>query len=168
MDDARDTIQEFCNEVIDEVTELRFVPSKVGPHSQPIAVMEELWDVRGRLDRVEELLLETYRLKEKFKRSHAMAKSVLEQKWDESFKEVQKNPRSITGEYSSARERAVEVNLMVFGYVKAEKVQEALYSIVNETYTYVRMIHNGIDAYKQDLQAIIRVYQIESSIGGRR
>lgn len=158
----------FCNNAIITVTELRFVESKVGPHSAPSQVMEELWDVRVRIDQIEELLLQTYRLKEKLKRAYIASKAIYEDKWDEEYKRVSNNITSRMGDYTSARERAAEINLKLLDFKRSERLANELSSTANETYEYIKIAHNGIDAVKHDLQSIIRVYQIESSLGGRR
>lgn len=166
--DLAEATRTFCDEAMTEALSMRFVEGTVGPHSAPGAVMEELWDVRVRMERVEELLLQSYRLKEKLKRSHAAAKAILDDDRDTELHRLNTNITARMGEYTSKDDKLATIKLKLLKQVKAERDANELSQIATETYYYLKTIHSGLENLKRDLDAVIRVYQIESSIGGRR
>src|SRR5688572_2681556 len=109
--DAMGGVTDFCNQVITEVTEICFVPSTVGPHSAPEQVMEELWEVKARRERIEELLLQTYRLKEDLYSSYLANKAIYEDEWDAESQRRNASIRKKMGDYASAKEVHAEINI---------------------------------------------------------
>lgn len=161
-------VRDFCDTAMTEALGLRFVEGTVGPHSAPSAVMEELWDVRVRMERVEELLLQSYRLKEKLKRSHAAAKAIYDDEFDTELHRLNNSIEARMGEFTAAKDKSAKINLKLIVQIRAVREMDELHQIATETYYYIRTIHSGLETLKRDLDSVIRVYQIESSIGGRR
>lgn len=158
----------FCNEAITEALELRFVELTVGPHSAPGQVMEEEWTVRARLERVDELLLQTYRLKESLKRGSAAAKADYDDAWDTELHRINNSITGRMGDTMSIKDRTAQVNLKLITQKRAQRSADEILSFANEAYYLIKEVHEGLQSTKQDLQSVIRVFQIESSVGGRR
>lgn len=169
MDDATDEqIRTFCNDSITEVLELRFTELKVGPHSAPGQVQEEEWEVRARLERVDELLLQAYRLKESLKRASAKAKAIYDDAWDTESDRVNNSITGRMGDYTSAKEKAAQINLKLISKKREQRSADERLSFATEAYYFIKEVHDGLQSTKQDLQSVIRTFQIESSVGGRR
>lgn len=125
-------------------------------------LMDALLDARRRLDRIEEILGSTLRWKASTNQVWTACKVELENAWDEAA--TKNRAAAARDEYSSARERAASVNLAVLDLRRAERKAEQDAKLCDETVEYIRLRYHGLAGYRQDLIALVKARQFETSL----
>jgi hypothetical protein len=157
-----DDVRAQLDELVVEAIRLRFdtpPPRLRSPHE----LLDALYDVRVRLDRVEQILSQAQRLRARARDAAASAEALAEEAWDRAAQQARNSPVS-RDDYSSARERAAEANLAVLTERRTARAASALASYVDNQVDVLRTANRGLDGLRHDLLAALRAFQIESSL----
>lgn len=146
----------------DEVETLRAGCVLPGPHTSPQDVLNCLLDVRQRLDRTEELYRLTLMLRNAVHRSWTTHRHAVEDAWDTAATESRKG--AVRDEYSSAKERQAMTNLAVLDLRRSERELGDAARVADEHVETIRLMHRGLADIRQDVLAILRAQQFESTL----
>lgn len=131
----------------------------------PFQITEQLANVRGRLDRIEELLINAIRAKAQITRAHRSVKDELQLAWDTHVSDQSPTRRRVlTQEYVTGKEKFAEANLATLEQQRAERKILELLSFAEETLEVIRVIHRGLNDIRQDLLSQVRAIQVESQL----
>lgn len=125
-------------------------------------LLEALLDVRSRLDRVEEILANALGLRSMAARKHTAIRSAVEDAWDAAA--VRGRSAGVRDEYSSAKERAAAANLEVLDLRRLERVADSQFRRCDEAVELVRLRLRGLQEVRQDILAVVRIRQFESTL----
>jgi hypothetical protein len=124
----------------------------------PQQLRDALVDCRGRLDRVDELLVSATRLKATEQRDAVRCRAYYETQWDQAAQRVP------AVEYASARERLAQVNLFVVADARAARVADEAVSYATEGYDVLRTIQRGLDGLRMDIHRMLTAITFESGL----
>ncbi len=147
---------------IDEATDLRFASEFPAAQASPQQFMEFLVDVRQRLDRLEELLLATARIRAAAQRKKAVANALASEAWDRASQKLRSGRRQ--DDYLGAKERYADCNLESFTEQRAARAADALFALADEAYDYLKTAHRGLDGVRHDVISIVRSFSFESNL----
>lgn len=162
MSDDESSLAEFLARAAAESLTLRMgaqLPAAGAPAGQLLAA---LLDVRSRLDRLEELLITTLGARGLAARRHTAVRSEVDDAWDQAA--VRNRSAGVRDEYSSAKERAAVTNLEVLDLRRIERSADNQLRRCDETVEAVRLRLRGLQELRQDLLAVIRINQFESTL----
>jgi hypothetical protein len=125
-------------------------------------LLEALLDVRRRLDRVEELLATALQLRSVASRNHTLRNIQVDDRWDEVA--VRLRQSAVRDEYSSAKERAAAANLEVINERRTERVARLSLALCDDAVDRIRLRMRGLQDLRQDLLALVRMLQWETTI----
>jgi hypothetical protein len=153
------------DDLIGEAQNLRAaLPEMPDTHASPHEVHDYLLDVRRRLDRVEHLFAVCIRVHARTKRSAAQITAELDDAWDEAILKVRTAPVRRGDEYSSAKERAAEANLVTLAARRAARTAAENVLRADEALAVLRLLHRGLDGVRQDALTILRALVFESHL----
>lgn len=158
--EIRDRLDAYLREAL----ELRFAGEHPNPGAGPAAVLASLLDVRVRLDRVEELLVQTLRIRARARSAADHAEAVAADAWDRSVDGARSAPVVRGDEYSSAKERYAAANLAVLDLRIAGRSAQDLAGACESAVDVLRLTHRGLEGVRHDYLAIIRSQQFESTL----
>lgn len=124
----------------------------------PVELRGALVDCRGRLDRIDELLVASTKLRAAAHRQATSARAAADDQWDQAAQRVP------AVEFASARERAAQVNLFVVSFQRAARQAEEALSVATEGYDVLRTIQRGIDGLRMDLHRMLTAITFESGL----
>lgn len=152
--------------LIDEALQLRRGLSLPTIDQGPVAVMEQLIEVRTRLDRAEELLSIVTRFRTIVRTRNKNASGTLEEAW--AARVVPTNGRRRLGSDgwggSAPRERYAEADLATLDEKRNVRRLEILFDQVNDAVEVIRQAHRGLDSTRMDLHLILRAMSVETSL----
>jgi hypothetical protein len=146
----------------DEAIRLRMEVTLPGPHAPGDELLACLLDVRVRLDRLEEILGNTLRLRSGAVRRTTALRIQLDDAWDEAA--VRQRQSTVRDEYSSAKERAAATNLEVLDLRRAERTADADARSCDEAVEQIRLRYRGLSDLRQDIHTIVKARQFESTL----
>lgn len=155
-------IRRVLDEYTLEAVALRVGAKLPGAHATTETLLDSLLDVRQRLDRVEELLGNALRIRTEAHRQHTACRVVADDAWDQAA--VSQRQSAVRDEYSSAKERTAYSNLEVLDLRRAERSAEQLVRVCDSAVEGIRLRHRGLADVRQDVLAIIKARQFESSL----
>lgn len=155
-------VRELLDEYSREAVQLRMGAELPRHDSAPSDVLHCLLDVRQRLDRVEELLATSLRLRGVATRQLTACRIIADDAWDEAA--VAARQSGVRDEYSSAKERTAVANLEVIDLRRAERKADEIARVCTETVEFLRLRYNGLAGVRQDLLAWLRSVQFESTL----
>lgn len=125
-------------------------------------VLSGLLNVRGRLDRIEELLTKVTRARGRAQRARMVAQAVADDAWDtQSQVELQAAQRR-PDQFVAPRERYANSNLETLHQKRDLRAAERLAHSTEEAYEVIRTVHRGLDSIRNDHLAVIRALSWES------
>lgn len=127
-------------------------------------VLVFLAEVRSRLDRIEELLMRSIRLRAKAMRTHAIAQAAFDDAFDASITQIRRAPSSPGREFLSARERTAEANLAVIDLRGTARGAQSIVAHCDEAVDCIRLAYRGMDGLRQDAHAVLRAFTFESHL----
>lgn len=145
-----------------ETVQLRMDAHLPGAHATTQTLLDALLDVRQRLDRVEELLGNVLRLRATCTRKHTAVRIQVDDAWDDAA--VRQRASSVRDEYSSAKERTAATNLEVLDLRRLERTADSDARLCDEAVEFIRLRHRGLADVRQDVLAIIKARQFESTL----
>lgn len=128
------------------------------PTPGPAELREALVDCRGRLDRVDELLVFSTRLKAAASRHAVSSRAAHEDKWDQAAARVP------AIEYQSSRDRAAQLNLLIVATTRAARQADEQLSLATEAYEVLRTLQRGLDGLRMDLHRMLTAITFESGL----
>jgi len=149
---------------IAQVRALRDLPVLPGPGHAPADVLEHLHEIRSRLDRVEELLSNTLRLRAAAQRNAVIASGEVDDAWDLAIRRLRAAPVQSGGEFTSARERHAEANLAVLDARHAARRAVQTAHRCEEAAEVIRLAHRGLDGARADILTVLRTLAFESHL----
>ncbi len=142
-----------------EVAELRRVEVP-DASAQPPAVYKALLEVRGNLDRVEEILSQAMALRSG---AEARARELTEMADDELDTRI--NDRAARArEFESARERFAAASLDVLGVRREARSAQKLADMAASAEARIRLAYRGLESLRSDLQTALRHVSWENSL----
>ncbi len=147
-----------------EALALRLAPDLPGVAATSVEVLAGLQHVRRCLDRVEELLGMTLRVRARAQRAAVVAQATADDAWDNAIGRVRSAPVKAGGEFTSARERHAEANLVILDLRHAARHAVELAHHCDEAVEIIRLAHRGLDGVRQDHLAILRALAFESHL----
>lgn len=167
-DRQRDVLKSWIEEAVDLRHGRGEGMPELSPYSDlisPFQITEQLTFIRLRLDRLEEMLVNSIRARASLKRAHQVVKDELQQAWDTHVT----NPsaiqrRVLTQEYATGKEKFAEANLATLDLQRKERKSAELLSFAEETAEVIRTLHRGLEGIRQDLLAQVRALQVESHL----
>lgn len=153
----------FLDSTVTEAIGLRAGADLAGT-LDPADLAAALRDVRGRQDRVEELLRTTLRLRARAQRGAQLAQHALDDAFDQAIHTNRAASVTPGGEYSSARERTAEANLATIDLRGTARGTHTLAHRCDETVDVLRLTHRGLDGVRQDIHALLRAAAFESHL----
>lgn len=153
----------FLDQAITEAIKLR-AGTDLGGTLDPGEMSATLRDVRGRQDRVEELLRNAVRLRSRVQRAAQLTQHCLDDATDQALHNNRSASVSQLGEYSSARERTAEANLATIDLRVNARDAHQLAHRCDETVEVLRLTHRGLDGVRQDIHALLRASAFESHL----
>ncbi len=145
-----------------EIVVLRSSVVVPGAYATTSDLLDAVLDVRRRLDRVEELLGNLLRIRAEAKRKHTAVAIAVEDAWDAAA--VRARNSSVRDEYTSARERTAATNLEVLDLRRAERSADEDARRCDEAVEFARLRYSGLTGLRQDIIAIVKARQFESSL----
>lgn len=152
---------DFIESVFVTATKLRYVESRIDASSTYNDVMNELTEVKSRLDVIEEYLLRLWRMRERESRALSAQKAIVKDKWDKELRKAGDSIKVRLGDFVSAKDKESEANINTLEERRGQRIHEDMYSRVNECYEYLKEIQRGLNASRQDLRDIVRTFQSE-------
>lgn len=151
------------DELVVEAVKLRFDVGLSGAAPTPAQLLDSLYDIRGRLDRVEEILTQALRLRARVRAAATSAEALAEEAWDRAAQRGRQQPIA-RDDYSSGRERTAEANLATLDQRRAARTAAELAAYVDAQVDTLRTLHRGLDGVRHDLLAVIRALAFESHL----
>ncbi len=163
MADPKTDIGPFLDDAVTEAIKLRADAGLAGT-LDPVELSATLRDVRGRQDRIEELLRNTMRLRARIQRAAQLKQHALDDATDTALHERRGAAVTPGGEFSSARERTAEANLVTIDLRFAARDAQQLAHRCDEAVEVLRLTHRGLDGVRQDVHALLRATAFESHL----
>lgn len=167
MTDSYD-VSQVLTDLGEMVREARTLRASLGPmpgsQAAPHEVHEYLLDVRRRLDRTEQHLVQALRVRNATRRLGTAAGHVAEDDWDAAILRIRKAPVRRGDEYSSARERTAEANLATVDVRRQARDRAGDLDLAEGTVEVLRLIHRGLDGVRHDTLAVLRQVAFESHL----
>jgi len=160
---AQDDIGVFLDHAGTEAIKLR-AGAVLGGSNEPAYLAVDLREVRGRQDRIEELLRNAVRLRARVQRAAQLTQHRLDDATDQALHTNRTASVTPLGEYSSARERTAEANLATIDLRVAARDAHQLAHRCDETVDVLRLTHRGLDGVRQDIHALLRASAFESHL----
>lgn len=153
----------FLDQAVTEAVKLR-ADTDLGGTLDPADLAHTLRDIRGRQDRVEELLRQVTRIRGRAVLAAQLAQHKLDDGVDQALHTNRTASVSRLGEYSSAHERDAEANLATIDLRFAARAAHQLARRCDETVDVLRLTHRGLDGIRQDIHALLRASAFESHL----
>lgn len=144
--------------------DLRFGVGLPGAAAAPPEVLAVLLEVRGRLDRLESLLLESLRLRDGARQARTAAEAEAGEAWDQQAAAGSPALLSKAGDYTGPRERYAQYNIATLDQQRQSQRAARVAAAAEGAYEQLRVLHRGLDGLRQDLVTALRAVQFESSI----
>lgn len=159
-------IEDKLRALVTEGLSLRFDPEKALTFTiaSPKTVLESLIALRGRLDRLEELVAIASRAKGRATRAAAEAARVARERWDAASVQARSGAARRREDFTGAKEHYADYNLATLNEQRGAFQAERLADFASETLEVLKLIHRGLDNYRADHLAIIRSLSFESHL----
>lgn len=158
---ATDKIKSTLDGYVAEALQLRFDAQPPKPDASSAVLIDTLTDARIRLDRIEELYSKALQLRGQARRAAAISDAVAK---DASAQAAHANRQVRRDDYTTGEERHAEVMLQVMQEIRAARELELLRQQCDEAVELLRLTHRGIEGVRQDVLALIRLFQFESTL----
>lgn len=144
---------------IAEAVQLRSeVDMPIGWAPGPADLRDLLTQVRARQDRVDELVVNTTRLRAAASRAAVAAKAELDDKWDAAAARV---PAS---DFQTGRDRQAQINLLIVGTARAARQADEKLSRASEAVDVLRVVQRSLDGFRIDVHRLLQALTIEQSL----
>lgn len=134
--------------------------AEVSIESGTQAIMHELTRVRKRADRVDYIRTNVARLRSRLKKARTQAKFIAEA---ENMKAMS-HRNKVKIEFDSADAVRAEAGLDSFEERRAAHEAQVLFDVVEDSYWIIDKIASELDSIRNDLRAIIKSLQFESTL----
>jgi hypothetical protein len=166
MPEEPSRLESQLDALVTEALSLRFTTDAVVPTEygalDPKAFVESLLAVRARLDRLESLLTTALRVKGRAAREARRLRTLADDSWDQASSASRSSSRR--SDYLGAKEHYADNNLATFDQQRAARQAEKLSHYADECADVIRTIHRGLDNFRSDHLAIIRMMSFESHL----
>lgn len=157
-------LEDKLKEITSEAQELRSGVELPLVDATPMEIIEVMFDLRPRLDRLESLLVQATYLKRDVAQVAQSFITKHEDAWN-SYVSNQKNAGAIRGtEYTGPREKYAEADVMTIETLRDKRLAESLVATCETAVTVVRLMHTGIKDLKSDMHVAIRAASFASSV----
>jgi len=133
------------------------------PGDGPVAVLEALMKVRGRLDQVEENLTQLFRLRGAVRRAACRAKDDADDQWNQTVTGTHRPRRGDFGE-AAPRERYAQADLAVLTQRRTERALADQVAVAEEAVEVSQLVHRGLSDIRRDLHVMLRGIELESAL----
>lgn len=127
-------------------------------------LLAKLLDVRRSMDRVEELLFKSLRIRARISRINTSIQADVEDKWDQAVKNTRSNSVIRGSDMVGPRERYADANLSTLVERREARRVAALASTADEAVDVIRLSLRGLDSMRQDLSTAFRAMSFESNL----
>lgn len=160
---SSDEVDGFINKMAAESHELRGGATLPHPDAGPKELADALLDIRARLDRVEYLLQHAMRIRNAARHRATALRQIADDAWDKAIT-AQRNTPVRRDDYATGKERHAEANLAVMTDLRAARDAEAVHASCADSVELLRLHHRGLADMRQDVLALLRVFQFESNL----
>lgn len=157
-------IEKLLQDYLMEALELRFTYATLTPGASPEDVMGGLIATRQRVDRLEEILVRTLRVRARVRRSATAATVTADEQWNRAVRRIATSSARQGPEFQGPRERYAEADLETLEHRRAARAAEALAGSCDETYDAIRTMYRGLDGLRQDHVTILRSQQFATHL----
>lgn len=156
-------VAEAVENMITEARQLRAPSGLPGLESGPAVVWEHLVAARTRLDRIEELLSRTLRLRTKVRSQARASAAEVDEAWAQQVGRGPSRKQASFGD-QAPRERYADADLAVLDQRRAQRQAQELADQVEDAVEIIRMTHRGLDSMRMDLHTMMRAFSVGSSL----
>lgn len=156
-------VKEQMKILVAEAEELRSGAALPYVQSTPIEQVESLHDIRQRIDRVEELYIRALKLKAAVAVMNNQLSDAHDERWD-AIVAKQKSAAVQKGDYVGPREKYAEANVQTIESKRAARFVSEVFDHCVTMVEVIRTIKFGLEGVRGDVLAMIRVWQIETSL----
>jgi hypothetical protein len=162
--DLFEVVRGRTGEMLEEVTRLRREASHALPEfgSPPASYAEAIIELRGILDRLEEIHSDAISLSGGTRRQAAELGAIAQDAWDQASAAPER-PRA-GREYESGAERAARWNLSTHAQRAAARRASHAAGIAADAEKRIRLAHAGAEGMRQELIPVLRFLQWETTI----
>lgn len=159
-------VSQAVENMVTEARQLRAPSDLPSLESGPGVVWEHLVAIRTRLDRIEELLSRTIRVRTKVRAQAKTAAAEVEDAWAAQVgRSPSRKQASFGGPGDQApRERYADADLAVLEQRRAQRQVQGLADQVEDAVEVIRMTHRGLDSMRMDLHTMMRSFSVGSSL----
>lgn len=157
-------VEQLLQDYLVEVLDLRFTHTIPAAGAAQEDIMRSLIDARQRLDRVEELLVRTLRIRARAHRSATAARASADDEWSRAVRNVATSSVRQGPEFQGPRERYAEADLATLEQRRHARQAEALAGQCDETYDAIRTMYRGLDGLRQDHVTMLRSQQFATHL----
>lgn len=157
-------VKEELKNLVAEAQELRsevFLPEV---QATPTEHLEALHEVRQVLDRVEEIYIRTIKLRAAVTVMHNQISNGHDDSWDEIVSKSKNAAVQKGSDFTGPRERYAEANMMTIESKRRVRIVSEVLDFCGTMVEIVKIIKYGLEGVRGDVLAMIRVWQIESSL----
>lgn len=159
-DEKTEELAAYLTGLVEAATGLRFDPLPDITGSDPAALFAAMVKVRGRLDRLEELLGRLTGMRGQARRAAAAAEALFQEAWDEKCVASQTS----RVEYTAAKERYADIGVTTIVPAREARRRTHAASLVDDAYETVRLYHRGLDGVRMDIHRAFGALAVERSI----
>lgn len=157
-------VERLLQDYLVEVLELRFTFTIPPPGAASDEIVRSLSDTRQRLDRVEELLVRTMRIRARARRAATAATASADDQWNRAVRKVATSSARQGPEFQGPRERYAEADLAILEQRHQARLAEALAAHCDETFDAIRTMYRGLDGLRQDHVTMLRSQQFATHL----
>ncbi len=157
-------IEGFLRDYVTETVALRFEGTLPPAGAGPDEIIDGLIATRQRLDRVEELMVQTLRIRAAAKRGSTAATATMDDQWDQAVRAIGTSSVVRGTEFQGPRERYAEANLDTFEARREARRAAQLHSMADEAYEAIRAMHWGLNGLRQDHETMLRAMQLTTRL----
>lgn len=170
MTDEKDLIKaiEGCKDqlkaIVDEARELRYGLELPPAQATSTESLEALLLVRQRLDRLEELYINSLLFKNRASAIQSQATELHEELWDKIVSAFKTASVKQGGEYLGAKEKYADANMQTLESKRALRLATEFLDHCNMVLEVVKSMKYGLESVRGDILAVIRSHNFETSL----
>ncbi len=150
---------------MEEAYRLRFgtTASPIPGEGMP-ELLAKLLNVRRSMDRVEELLFKSLRIRARIERINTSVQADVDDKWDQAVKNTRSSSVLRGSDMVGPRERYADANLTTLEIRREARRVAALASTAGEAVDVIKLALRGLDSMRQDLNTAFRAMSFEANL----
>lgn len=137
----------------------------LGPSASVADMLQLLYRIQVRTNRVDELLLKAIQAKGRAKRVQEKSEFDAQRAYDEAMRSNAERRTRMIDDFSSARERHSDASLDSFENKRIAHHAGRTVSLASEVYDLINQVHWQLESMRKDVRTSIHALQFELSLG---